>query len=536
MTVTVTDNFTDVDDADQTTGWTSTLGGLATATLSPREAATYLQDQASQESFAIYHTISSTDLSAHTIFSWMRNSGPNTKANGGMRILLGDGTDRIAYYVGGSDDFGHFVLGWSMFKMDTTILPGNFEVLTGVEANLTTTAIVDVGMGGQFPGKAAGNADNVFVDILRYIANGSAALSISGGTTGARGTWAEIVVEDFSTSADAAFGILRTLVAGSKAYELNYGIEFGAATGDTFFDDSDFQLIIAGTDMAAGNMDVDLVAGTGTNLFALTNFVIIGIGAISNWDLSALFETMSLNDGQFVDIGAISFPVTGGTLRECQTTLFVNCGQVDPSTMTFKFNSFIGSLDADGALLWPSSVTNLSDLDFVSDGSGHAIEALNTGTFDYTNITDSGYTGTRGSNLVSSSGSIDAMFFNNSGGLITLTVVGGQSPSVRNGVDATTVVIDSVILKTTFTNQVGNLLEGIRVRYEESDGTLISDGETNASGVFSFSIDSGLLPLTNAAIRARLKPFEDFDQTLTIPTTGFDIPISLPPDITVNLP
>ena len=126
-----------------------------------------------------------------------------------------------------------------------------------------------------------------------------------------------------------------------------------------------------------------------------------------------------------------------------------------------------------------------------------------------------------------------------SGTGITTTIKvtnGGNRPIVEHVTAGSFVVVDSKPLKVTITNQVGNPQAGIRVRYEESDGTLISDGETDAFGVFSFSIDGGLLPLANAVIRARLKPFEDFDQILTIPTTGFDIPISLPPDTEVNLP
>ena len=86
----------------------------------------------------------------------------------------------------------------------------------------------------------------------------------------------------------------------------------------------------------------------------------------------------------------------------------------------------------------PSVITNSN---FISGGSGHAVRCDTTGTYSWTGNTDSGYTGTRGTNLVSSSGSTDAMFYNNSGGLITLNVGGGgQAPSVRNGAGATTQV------------------------------------------------------------------------------------------------
>jgi hypothetical protein len=85
-------------------------------------------------------------------------------------------------------------------------------------------------------------------------------------------------------------------------------------------------------------------------------------------------------------------------------------------------------------------------------------------------------------------------------------------------------------------NQQGDLLEGIRVRYEESDGTLIAQGETNASGEFSYDIDVSLLPILGANIVARLKAFKDYRSEVDIPTTGFDVPIAMQPDPSVDLP
>ncbi len=115
---------------------------------------------------------------------------------------------------------------------------------------------------------------------------------------------------------------------------------------------------------------------------------------------------------------------------------------------------------------------------------------------------------------------------------------GGDTPSYRNSaaVPGVTIINNAATLKVTVTNQEGDLLEGVRVRYERSDGSLIDQGETNASGIFSSSIAVAELPLSNAQIIARRKDFEDFDTTLTIPTSGFDIPVSLQPDRDVDLP
>lgn len=92
-------------------------------------------------------------------------------------------------------------------------------------------------------------------------------------------------------------------------------------------------------------------------------------------------------------------------------------------------------------------------------------------------------------------------------------------------------------LKATVSNQVGDVQQDVNVRFEESDGTLIAQGPTDASGVFSTTLPTSDLPLSNVGVIARKKAFEDFDTTLgTVPITGFDIPIGLQPDTDVNLP
>lgn len=84
---------------------------------------------------------------------------------------------------------------------------------------------------------------------------------------------------------------------------------------------------------------------------------------------------------------------------------------------------------------------------------------------------------------------------------------------------------------------LGSGVEGVKVRYEESDGTLIANGTTNASGIYSFGIATGLLPYNNAKVIVRDKRFEDPpDTVLNITTAGFELVIGLQPDTDINLP
>ena len=450
-------------EADATTGWTGTDTPAAYTTFF-REATGCLGYGTSNEDDDSYISITSTSFddgagNGKTLFGWYNLGLPNTEANIGFGLQLGDGTNRRVYAVGGSDNYGHFVNGWAGVRLDGRVLPATFRNPAGGAPNLN--AVTEIGYGWNYAIAAFGKVDTSFHDVIRYVTNGLPALKIQGGTTGARGTFAEIATDDASTATGKAYGVCRVLTSGSKAFELTFGIEFGAATGDTFFDDSNFQLVIVGNNMSAGNMDVGLLAGTGTNLFSLQDGVLVGVGTASNWDLSAAFETMQFNRMSCTDLGTITFPTSGGTLRESTNCVFNNCGQITiGNNFTFTGHSFNGSTDANGALLYDNTLdnTNVSNLSFNSDGTGHAIYITATGTYTLSNFTYSGY----GANE-----STDAVIYNNSGGAVTINVSGGDSPTVRNGAGATTTVVAGTVTVTVNTlSATGATISGVRVMLE----------------------------------------------------------------------
>lgn len=111
--------------------------------------------------------------------------------------------------------------------------------------------------------------------------------------------------------------------------------------------------------------------------------------------------------------------------------------------------------------------TYLDGTSFTSGGTGHAIEfGANTPTsLTFNNVSFTGYGGTPGSNGTASSGSTDAAIYNNSGKTITITVTGtGNSPSVRNGVGSTTVIVaGAVTASVTVTTLSGTAIQNARV-------------------------------------------------------------------------
>lgn len=502
MAVTITNNLITPTngDANATTGWTGT-DAPALYTTFFREATGCLGYGTSNGVDDAYVTIASTAFDngagvGFTLFGWINLGIPATTANGGYGLLLGDGTNDRVYAVGGSDNYGHFVNGWSGFRLDGRVLPATFRNPRGAAPNLA--AITRIGYGWNYAIAALGKVDTSFHDVIRYIANGSAALTIGGGITGDRGTFSQVVADDASTAGGKAYGIFRILTSGSKAIEMTYGVDFGnSGTASTYFQDSNFQLVIVGTNMSAGNMDVDLLSNTtGTNLFSLQDGVMVGVGTVSNWNLNtANINTLQFNRMSCTNVGTISFPSSGGTLRESISCIFNNCGQISiGNNFTFTGHSFNGTTNATGALLLDNvlDVTNVSGLTFNSDGTGHGILITAPGTYTFNDFTFVGY---------GADATTNAAVYNNSGGLVTINVIGGTSPTFLNGAGASTVVVaGTVTAAVKVTTTAGVNVENANVFVKAAPGgpfpvnasvTIVNSGTTATVTHTSHGLASG---------------------------------------------
>jgi hypothetical protein len=223
----------------------------------------------------------------------------------------------------------------------------------------------------------------------------------------------------------------------------------------------------------------------------LTNVNITALGTNNKGSVvvNSADPTVIIVGGTWTDIDLTTMrsntDITGLTWRRCGL-ITMNGGTIDASLIEGHAGTH--------AIL-TTSPTGITDTEFVSGGSGHAVRCDTVGTYDWVGNTDSGYTGTRGTNAVSSSGSADAMFYNNSGGLITLNVSGGgQAPSVRNGAGATTTVNNNV--SVTLTGMKDNT--EVRV-YDQSNPPVELAGIENATAgtaddrSFTFSLAAATL-------------------------------------------
>lgn len=421
MTVTVTDGRTTIDEADSTTGWSSPTASetisLNTSDPDPVEASGCLGMTVSSQTSDIVHTVPSTNLSNTLVYVWVLAHGADidTLVNGGLAIVLGDGTDLIGYHLAGSDIAAfRYPIGpteWQCLVLDTNTLPSDFTVHAGVEANLTLTAITRIGAHFKTLSAAKGSLDNCFIDVVRY---GTQGLTVTAGTSGDPGTFLDIAEADRSTGNQRAYGIIREI--GASLYGVQGSITFGdtSGTASNYFYDTDVYVQFEDRSLTPGRFGFAIKANsTGDNHFQLGD----PLGAAGGKNGCVLFAPpgtgpfFTANDGDidnFFLYDTSMYGFTGGIVLSFNATtapdheifgcFFSGNGQITVGRTQFKNNRIVKAILPNteaGAILWPPSDADCEGHAFEIGDEGHAIRfgGIVSGTsIEFRDITFEGYT------------------------------------------------------------------------------------------------------------------------------------------------
>lgn len=566
----LTDNRTQLNDCEDDAQTFTTSGAqLGTSTLSGQfvEGAASVQAQHSNTYDDTYTSGDSAgatfslDFSDTTVYLGVKDNLMALDSVAGGMIVLGDGTDRIGYTIGGSNAVGlPYANQYIFFKLDgsdAVANPGTADVdhhvFAGTEANLTFTAITIMGFGSLHNAKAQGNVPNVFLDNFRYIANGSIAASITGGTIGTPEGMADVVIDDETVGAGMFANPL------GEQYIIFAPTEWGDDTTlDSYFVGVDQQWVFMGDNSGSraiglGNFPMQVVGnGTGTNSFVLTRVVAVSTGARASLDMSDVnVDIMQLDSCVFTDLGLITMPIQVVDDKFCNTSVFNNCDQMILATLDMDNCTWNGTTDADGAFAWGTVEQDQEkqiNSTLVSDGTGNAIEINPTGAGPFTyaveGLTVDGYATQLGT-------AADRVFYINPATLsadININLTNGQAVNPIGGgtenfsyrvvgsYTGTVTISNTVTLTVQVDDSAGNPVEGASVRIElSSDGSLVADGTTNASGTFTdssfnFSTDTDVLT------KVRLKGFKSFRTGGTIISTGLTVGVTFQADKIVDLP
>ena len=422
-----TETMTTLWTAENASGWTDitvdTFSGVN------REGTYCLGIVVSNTTQQGYYTVSSFNSLTNKIYIWMVGRGQmDTLALGGVRVVVGDGANRVAYYVGGNDYVPAFnVNGWTCYVLDANNLPSGKAVLAGSESSMSWTAITQVGVGFKTTAKSLGGTENCFVDIARR----GTGLNIKGGTFGDPGIWEEIAADDASSTANKAYGIVMEYQPG--VYGLQGDITFGDGSGvtTTYFKDTNATVVFMDTGASAYSLSV-VGNSTGTNTFI--DGIAVGSGDTgtgrsgssylsANPIVTADFsdsnvDVLTLYGSKFTLIsGGISFG--SDTSHKVKGVSFQQNGQVDLGAVEARNCVFSETISSVGSLLWSSSI-DIKNSNFIANITGAAVQHISAigSPFVYDKLNFSGNT---------------YDINNSSGSTISINKNNGSNPSTYTG-------------------------------------------------------------------------------------------------------
>lgn len=547
-----TDNRTIINDCEANTGWAGDDTATPVADVgSVYQGTNALSTQLSNADEHMYTTQDSVgagtfnlDWSDSTLYMLIKDNLGKNFAGGGVMFVIGDGTDRIGYDVGGNDAPGLLLPTYfQSYKLDVSVIvttPGSFATFAGSEANLAQTACTQIGYGANHLAKAVGAVDNAFMDCFRYIANGSYALTINGGTSGTPETMADVQGDDVTNG----WGMIGNPIG--EQFLFFAPTEWGeaSASADSYFEATNEQWYWLGDNggghaVGATHFPFRLVSNaTDTQSFKLTNVVIVNTGTGADVDASdANFNTIEVTGCTIIGWSTFIAPTSGGTSRFWEETAFISCGQITHKGASMNGCSITDSTVAadTGALLYNVAADPNGETDDMTFAKGtnahHAIEFGTSAplTMTITGIATSGFNAANGQN--------DSTFlFPDTGADVTwtLNVVGATGNVSYKKVRAgdTVNVAASVSVQIKAQDNAGSPIQNVRISmYLTSDNSEILNADSNASGITSGSF-TGTTP---AAIYWRCRKGSAADNPKyiarsgvgTITSTGFDLLVTM---------
>ena len=253
-------DFTTIDDAEAIAGWNpnGSINMEALDTTSQVEGSNCIETRVNSGVGSIVNNHGTGnpggDITGEHLFFWVKLSQSiNTKANGGTRLRISSSTE-------GTTNFGE----WDVYGSDLQVVVYNGWLMVTVDplkpfdaVNGTPPAINSIASTGCRLDFLSGNGKALATcDLLKF----GNFLEIRGGTTGDRGTFAEIATDDESS----ALGLVRPL---GGAFFTNCELQFGDdGTGTSFFEDSNEVLFFEDLPMSAALYKIKHTANsTGTN-------------------------------------------------------------------------------------------------------------------------------------------------------------------------------------------------------------------------------------------------------------------------------
>jgi len=373
-------------------------------------------------------------------------------------ILFYDGTTTTRRAYLGSDTYEG---GWVYVFQDMDLVTtGN-----GWTNNIT---LANVRRWGHTTGHTvnAKNAINVWGDVMRYMDG----YYITGGSSGDKVLLSNVFAVDMSNT--YAYGIVQR----SRGVYFGTGtIQIGNGATTTYFDMTGEVLQFVDTvgylQISAGLYTIS-ATGSGCDC-VITGSVIRGPSSDDStrvyFDFSDTNHVLTFTNNLIVNGGTVEFAsgqtATGNTFDDC---LQITHGGANMNNCTVQ--GYEGSSDT-AAVLYDVAVDPDGEMDGMTfikgTASTHAIE-FGSNTPGSITLRSQTYTGYNASN-----GNADSTFYNNTGGALTINIVGGSgNVTYKNGSGASTTIVQDPVTLTVHVQDIdtGDPIEGARVFVPISEG------------------------------------------------------------------
>lgn len=452
--------------ADTVTGFTA-VGSGASPTVETDyyyQGAACISIQVKTSQYELYYTSASTSMSANSKVWLAKVIQTNKNAIDGAGLLLRIGSGTGAYYE------------YSIYNSNTYPTLGGFAIIpvnpniaqwrssTTGSPNLAATTYFSLLSDSAFTAKAP----NLGMDAVDIMDSGTGLTLTRGDGADANGSFSDFVSTDEANTSNR-WGIVQTR---DGIIYVNGKLKIGNSSVNTEFTDSNRVIVFPDHRVSNNFCGVDFNLSNTGDVYAISSCTFNGRGALYTSDDTRPFYTvtgtagtLNLDSCTFNTFGVISFTssctVNGGSFLN-GLSIVQNSANLYGITVQSPTNGQnVGFITSDN----PTKLDNLS----ISMGSfgGHALTLTTPGSYTLTGHSYTGYS--------TSNGQSNSTIYNNSGGSVTLNVVGGDVPTVRNGTSATTTITASVNVTLT------GLQDNTEVRVFNQGTTTVVDGTENAT-------------------------------------------------------
>ena len=377
----------------------------------------------------------------------------DTEANGGVQVILGDGSNTGYYTVLGGDTYPG---GWYNIVLDCDRTPD-------AGSQPTLTSITTIGVRFKHTTNAK-NAQNTWIDMV-HCCDGLYAYGDDGGSSF---DFDDILSADEDTT-NGGWGVIRKI---GGIYYLTGKLVFGDSSGTNSCDFTDTNKIIVFENrrVDSGLYGIELVDnGTGTTQFQLgtksgdrgVSGCVISTESTTQtpkWYFDAKTDTdvdnCKLYGCTFLDSSIFDLPLNASNVESLSCT-FEGCGVITPQTSKMEYCNFISAKS--DAMTISSTTLNVKYCNFINP-TDNAIQITSTGTYQFYDMVFSG-TGVSGPYDIE----------NTTAGLVTIQNNGVSNAQYSNETGGGTTEFQSTkTVSVHVEDQSGNAIQGAQVYIQKT--------------------------------------------------------------------